>query len=1018
MASAYSTLANYGQYVDQSQTIDFLANVASIKQNQYDASKASIQHMVDLFDKIDVVKQEDKDYVSTRLNSLLDILNASGAGKLDLSQSGIQENIEQHISQVLDSNVMNAILGTKKVREFQGQVEWYKKNKPEQYSQVNEMYGLMPVQQWLSDGQAGTSFSGTTYTPYTDVLAKQNKLIKDVRDGNKGQEYDMPMLDANGNPTGRTIKVKYDELTNEQIKSIANQNLSAEDKQQLVINGWFNYGQQGNNVLNDVFTQSIDSQRQYYDNSINIIDTQLSNKSLLSNQRTSLENKKQMLQSARSNLMVSANNASSPQAKMYMLESETMFNGLASVYAYNASKISYGKDDAYWAQVNDNFQREKFEYEKQQDVVTNSINQAKLALEYLKEGLNPDGSKINQSGGIPAGITQSQGLTYGDVEDGNKIAYDAIKEQETLLDSTVSSYMMNEFNDLSENDKKAYYDYREEVKNSNPNISESEITVKALTDTIGLFSGKIPLATTNEILRLSENVKQGKATTYDANVRVNREALANVGAFVASGDSWRSNDAIITDENGQAVVLRDYLQQKGIATESDLKNNPTAARALNGSALASNMVSDIGAMIRTSPTSIVGVPTMLPSVYANGNRQAGNQFKVGKNDINKADTYIGLMLESFGEDSNIASMFTDNGDGYLTFIGDPNAPKTTNAILNAVKGATPTPGLTSYSTDNASFARNASHLSYDALQQRRGQILSEQATYGPSNQVFTINIDTNTSDFNKIINRVQSQYNPKQDIFPVDFNTTKGSRISIQLDPTDSEWTLVWQGDKTEKNNNSTRLARIKTSDVTKDLAWLNSGRVAQYSVERSKPIEQNNIAFADDAKSQSYLGYVNRNFPTTSTSWASKIGATKFLVESFMPLTMQTTMQNGQYVMQNTLSPVGKMVENIIDDPSRFSITARPDKESNQWYLDLYLDGNVIYNMQTRNTNFDSQVESFKMMPQTRLVEMLSGILQLEKIAQVNRREIIYDINNAATDAMRAIRDAYLPATNQQQIP
>ena len=204
MASAYSILRNYGDYI---QPFDFnlIQKGLEYKQTKFDANSALIQEQINQFANIELAKNEDKAYLNERLNTLVDQVNEYGS--IDLSSNGITRNIQNHLKQVLDTNVMNAYTGTQNLKKYQEEVAYYKKEKPDLYSQVNEMYGMQGAIAWLNDGQAGTKYSGASYTPYVDVTGKMDKIIVEMAKNRPEQEIQFP--------------TKYGRLITKKVKEIS-----------------------------------------------------------------------------------------------------------------------------------------------------------------------------------------------------------------------------------------------------------------------------------------------------------------------------------------------------------------------------------------------------------------------------------------------------------------------------------------------------------------------------------------------------------------------------------------------------------------------------------------------------------------------------------------------------------------------------------------------------------------------------------------------------------------------------
>lgn len=260
MASAYSILKNYGSYI-QSYDMNFISKSLQYKQQKFDANSAKIQSQIDQFANISLAKAEDKEYLNTRMQTLVDQVNQYG--KMDLSSNGISRNIENHMKQILDENVMNAHQGTRNMQQYLQSEEWYKKNKPKEYNGLNAAYSRESLNEWLNDGQVGTSYKGGEYRPYVNLQKQQfdffTKLYKE-----SGSTTTVPQIGANGQPTGRMITKKVKGLSQDEINNLYNTSLTPQGRKQMQINAWgvrkTVEGQQaavvGTNDTNDIRVQT------------------------------------------------------------------------------------------------------------------------------------------------------------------------------------------------------------------------------------------------------------------------------------------------------------------------------------------------------------------------------------------------------------------------------------------------------------------------------------------------------------------------------------------------------------------------------------------------------------------------------------------------------------------------------------------------------------------------------------------------------------------------------------------
>lgn len=105
MAGYTSTPRQYGEYL-QPYNIDMLAKGLSYKENRYEAADAQLRERINQIGSLDIIKDQDKSYLLSRLTAMVGDVN--NLGELDLSDAGIVKNLDSHIESSIDDNVLNA----------------------------------------------------------------------------------------------------------------------------------------------------------------------------------------------------------------------------------------------------------------------------------------------------------------------------------------------------------------------------------------------------------------------------------------------------------------------------------------------------------------------------------------------------------------------------------------------------------------------------------------------------------------------------------------------------------------------------------------------------------------------------------------------------------------------------------------------------------------------------------------------------------------------------------------------
>ena len=259
MASYTDAISKFNPYVAQ-QPIDAMLQVGMAKQAKYDEGVQKIQGYIDNIAGIDVVKDEHKTYLQSKLNELGSNLKKVAAS--DFSNNQLVNSVGGMATQIIkDPTIQGAVYSTQKVR--QGQSDMDAARKAGKSGPANEWDFNNQLNSWLSDKDIHSRFNGS-FSEYTDY----NKKLRDVAE--KVHEIDNTVeipyqrddsgnvkLDAKGRPIidDAILKITTKGKPAAKILSMFYDNLDENDKRQLNIDGRYNY--RGATV--DTFKQDIDS---------------------------------------------------------------------------------------------------------------------------------------------------------------------------------------------------------------------------------------------------------------------------------------------------------------------------------------------------------------------------------------------------------------------------------------------------------------------------------------------------------------------------------------------------------------------------------------------------------------------------------------------------------------------------------------------------------------------------------------------------------------------------------------
>ncbi len=177
MASFTDEVVNFTPYRPEN-PVEAMLQVGMTKQQQYTEGLQKVQTYVDTIGSLDVQKQEIKDYIQTKLNTLHQNLNSVSG---DFSDSRLVTQIGGAASKIAnDPIVQNGIIAANSIRSGYQNMEAARKEGKSNPN--NEIYFSDAVAKWQNDGQIDTKFSGQ-YTPYYDIVGEVRKVFKDLTGG-------------------------------------------------------------------------------------------------------------------------------------------------------------------------------------------------------------------------------------------------------------------------------------------------------------------------------------------------------------------------------------------------------------------------------------------------------------------------------------------------------------------------------------------------------------------------------------------------------------------------------------------------------------------------------------------------------------------------------------------------------------------------------------------------------------------------------------------------------------------
>lgn len=236
MANAYSILHNYATDL-YTPNYQLIGSVLQYKQGKLNANRKNLQTLYNQLSIIDVAKQEDQDYVEGRLNAARDITNKYSA--LDLSHDSFANDLVGKLSEVIDDNVKNAVIGTRIYRNEQKAWNKLKEDKPELYNDTNRKYAERASDAWLNDGKTGSKYrGGGGVIEYDDYQKRWQESIPEISKA-LGDNYEYVALE---NGSGMFVdKVTRRAADRGTLSNIMDSILGEKGRRQQTIDAWGRY---------------------------------------------------------------------------------------------------------------------------------------------------------------------------------------------------------------------------------------------------------------------------------------------------------------------------------------------------------------------------------------------------------------------------------------------------------------------------------------------------------------------------------------------------------------------------------------------------------------------------------------------------------------------------------------------------------------------------------------------------------------------------------------------------------
>jgi hypothetical protein len=563
------------------------------KQSKYDANAAQIQTAIDGMTGIDLAKEADREYFYGKMSGLVSDVNA-WVRNADLSSDGITRSIRSHITGALNDNrVMNGIVGTKYLRKYQEEVDWVRRNKPEQYSTVNEMFGMEAFEKWLNDGEAGSKPVQSRYTPYRDVSGDVDKKMMELQKMRAGgQKVTRP--DPN-NP-GYMMEMTVDRMTEPEIWAYIRGGLNEADRKQLEINAWYNLRANPEAYSAEGVKAYAEKETSVYDAAIGSLKARRAGAGADENARKQFDAQIEELTREKDRYKLSVQEFTDGQgrydprrAAQYMTF-QRLLDEKGKQWAYNKTSVEYNKDNAYWAGLdygrqinNDRIEAERWDKRYELDL-------KKYDLDYLKylDGDQPSGnarSRKNVYGESEAPKLSDSNFNYGEKETVSKLHAQDLERYDSDFNGTMEA--LKKSLDAEQLAGISALVDEEMKKPDNAGKSFNEVMYDQLTKTDGVGHGYVSdNVTSMGLLFRARNAKDYVAALQKDDADIAKSYRENV---LDSADARRalaemagkSNHGIFDPNSNAFVKVKDFYQNGDMSKERKISYIQASALAEN-----------------------------------------------------------------------------------------------------------------------------------------------------------------------------------------------------------------------------------------------------------------------------------------------------------------------------------------------------------------------------------------------------------------------------------------------------
>lgn len=460
MASFTDAIPNFNPYIQQL-PVEAMVSVGMEKQKRYDEGVQKIQSQIDQVAGLDIVRDVDREYLQSKLNSLGSKLKTVAAGDFSNYQL-VNSTAGMAASVAKDKNVMGAVQSTAKFRK---ELAFMEESRQKGESAIQNEYDFSTqTDKWLNDTNVGQSYNGR-YRKYIDVDEKWFDVLKSLH--SDLAEEDIPYIrnedgSLNRQQTAEAMqRISKESVSSNKIENALRASLSPDELEQLNINGRYEFrGIQDPEQLGIYATAKASSQIQQNEKYIQELKGLIALSSSDQNKKLQAEEGIKALEDANRNIKTQmsselemiANDIESAKGYIYRKGAIEQF---ASAHAWEKQKSnlltnpinSYRLDLANHQLSVARFQQNQEEFNWKKVIDSNKMNLDKLEFEMKNNGMMSPESSIY--GGVSTKINNQRGELLKEINKGNE-------SYENTMRTVLSSLGPNVTRDQLENAIKLY----------------------------------------------------------------------------------------------------------------------------------------------------------------------------------------------------------------------------------------------------------------------------------------------------------------------------------------------------------------------------------------------------------------------------------------------------------------------------------------------------------------------------------------------------------------------------------